>query len=373
MRWLAVSVVLVVTVGCANVGPASVDRSPAVTTVAERAPKTITLGQLNPVKAYAPWDFGDTTGGGPLLVEIHTSSLVSQDARGNRESRLAARLPSFEDGSISLQADGRMRVAWTLRPGITWHDGAPFTADDLRFSWDVLSHPEIPAGGSQTSGSQTTVVRLVESVEAPDPLTFVVVWKRPFYQALDMGVRNWWPFPRRLLGEAFGSEKQAFMAQPFFTSEYVHLGPFRLVEFQAGELQVFRRFDSYMLGAARLDSISIRTIRDPNALFASFRAGAIDIVGERALPSQLFIQLRNEWSESAPPEGVVVQRQYNWRNLQIQHGQQWARPPELAQDVRARRGLLRVMDRPAMEEFVYPGFNDVSGDTYMLKDDPRLA
>jgi ABC-type transport system substrate-binding protein len=52
-------------------------------------------------------------------------------------------------------------------------------------------------------------------------------------------------------------------------------------------------------------------------------------------------------------------------------GLDWARPVELAQDARLRRGLLEGVDRDALREFLYPGFPDTSGDTFMLKDDER--
>src|SRR5581483_10947324 len=140
--------------------------------------------------------------------EIHATALVSEDASGARQPRLAAVMPSFDNGGVVLLPDGRMQVTWHLRPGVTWQDGSPFTSDDLAFSFDVLRNPDV-----SSSGSQITVIRRMDSVEAPDPLTFVMTWKTPFYQALDMGIRNFWPFPKHLLADAYQGDVQAFIAQ----------------------------------------------------------------------------------------------------------------------------------------------------------------
>jgi peptide/nickel transport system substrate-binding protein len=362
----AIGVALLTTcvLGCA---PARTPSSSGLASAPAAVPevrKTVTVGQLNTLKAFAPWDFSDTSGGGAALVEVHATGLVSMDNQGNRLGRLAERMPSLDEGSVVILPDGRMQVTWTLRQGITWQDGAPFSSDDLLFSWEILRTPEIPV-----SGSQTNVARNVDSVHAVDPRTFVITWKRPYYRALDMGMRNYWVFPKHLLAEAFQGDKQAFMAQPYFTTEYVHLGPFRLVDFQAGVQQVFRRVDSYFLGRPKVETIVIKNVRDPNALFANLKAGAVDVVGERTLSGDLFLQLREEWTQTG--EGTVVDRQYNWRYLQVQHGQQWARPAELAQDVRLRRGLLRALDREAIRQFIYPGFEDTGADSFMLKADSR--
>src|SRR5437870_13134768 len=64
--------------------------------------KTITIGQLNPIKSYGPWEFSTTAGGGASLAEVHTVGLVSEDRDGNLDPRLAARLPSLDDGTIAI-------------------------------------------------------------------------------------------------------------------------------------------------------------------------------------------------------------------------------------------------------------------------------
>jgi peptide/nickel transport system substrate-binding protein len=358
-------VVAVALLGCAPAGPAPArgQTADAASRPAARADKAIIIGQLTAIKNYGPWDFSQTGGGGASLAEVHTISLVSEDVNGNLEPRLAARLPSFDDGTITVLPDGRMRTVWQMRPDVTWHDGAPFSAEDLAFSWEVARHPEVL--GLNTSSS----LWHADDLAAVDRSTIAVTWKTTYFNALHIGVRDLWPFPKHLLAEAFQGDKEVFRNLPYFTSEYVHLGPFRLVEFGLGEEQVFERYDRYFLGQPRLNTIILRTIGNANTLLANLKAGALHIASEKTLSGDVALQLRDEWQASG--EGAVLHRQDNWAQAQVQFDPQFARPPELSRDVRVRRGLFQAIDRDAMREFALPGISDTSGDTFMLAKDPR--
>lgn len=174
--------------------------------------------------------------------------------------------------------------------------------------------------------------------------------------------------PKHLLEGPFQRDKAAFVNLPYWTTEYIHTGPFRLVDFQ-GETQVFERFDAYFLGRSKVDRIVYRAISDPNAVLSNLKAGALDIVTEGVLPDHAAIELRDEWKQSGA--GTVLARQGNWRIIVVQFNTEWGRPPELSRDVRVRRGLLRAIDRDALREVLLPGVPDTEGHTFMLKSDPR--
>src|SRR5439155_14255488 len=72
------------------------------------------------------------------------AGLVSDDAQGNLQPRLAAKVPSIADGDWRILPDGRMELTWKLRPGLTWHDGAPLTADDFVFGIEIAKDPDLP-------------------------------------------------------------------------------------------------------------------------------------------------------------------------------------------------------------------------------------
>lgn len=324
-------------------------------------PKTITIAARDPVRGFAPWNVGSTGGGTLSLVELHSNALVSVDAQGNLEPRLAARLPSFDDGTIVVLPDGRMRATWALRPGVRWQDGTPFTADDVVLGWQVSAHPEIPVQRSPN-------ILQIESITAADPNTAVITWRTTYFKSFHLGARDHLPLPAHILGDAFQADRAAFQVLPYWTSDYLHLGAFRLVDFGLGENLVFHRFDDYFRGRPRVDRIVVRIIGDENAVLSNLLAGAVDIVAEGAMSEAISTRLRDQWAPSG--EGKVVQRHGNWRFAAIQLNPELAQPGDL-RDLRVRRALLLAIDRDALREVILPGFSDTSGDSFMPRTDPR--
>ncbi|MBM2811385.1 MAG: hypothetical protein HW416_2144 [Chloroflexi bacterium] len=221
---------------------------------AQSAPKTIVVGVLAGTPTFAPWDSSNPSSGGPALTELHVSGLVTNDPVGGLDRRLARSIPTLESGRIVLLPDGRMRMVWPLRNDVKWHGGTPFTSDDLLFSWEVLSNEATPSTSGRKWG------QLIDSVTADDPQTLSVTWKTTYYAAADFSERVLWPLPRHLLGETLRRDPEAFRNSPYWTTDYVHLGPFRLSHFGIDSL-TFDRFDDYFLGRPKVDRIAVRVGR----------------------------------------------------------------------------------------------------------------
>jgi peptide/nickel transport system substrate-binding protein len=73
---------------------------------------------------------------------IFYEPLAAWDPDGNLVPVLAAEIPDIENGGVA--ADG-MSVTWKLKTGVQWHDGRPFTADDVVFNWEYASDPATAA------------------------------------------------------------------------------------------------------------------------------------------------------------------------------------------------------------------------------------
>jgi peptide/nickel transport system substrate-binding protein len=85
---------------------------------------------------------------------IFYEPLAGWDEDGNLVAALAAEIPSRENGGLA--ADG-MSVTWKLKQGVKWHDGKPFTADDVVFNWQYSSDPATlpsPSAATRTSRSR---------------------------------------------------------------------------------------------------------------------------------------------------------------------------------------------------------------------------
>ena len=73
---------------------------------------------------------------------IFNEPLAAFDPDGNLVPILAAEVPSLENGGVAK--DG-LSVTWKLKKNVQWHDGKPFTADDVVFTWEFASDPATAA------------------------------------------------------------------------------------------------------------------------------------------------------------------------------------------------------------------------------------
>jgi peptide/nickel transport system substrate-binding protein len=95
--------------------------------------------------------------------------LTSVNLDGERIPILAAEIPSVANGGHA--PDGTWTI-WHLKQGVVWHDGAPFTADDVVFTWEYATDP---ATGATTRGSYEQIRR----IEKLDDHTVKVVFTEP--------------------------------------------------------------------------------------------------------------------------------------------------------------------------------------------------
>jgi peptide/nickel transport system substrate-binding protein len=119
------------------------------------------------------------SGSTPGIEEVEdlvNSGLVVMDARGEIKPLLAEAVPSLSNGFWVLLPDGRMETSWRIRQGATWHDGTPFTTDDLVFTAAVSQDREIRALGDGAYD-------VFESIRAADAQSVTVTWKRPYIEA----------------------------------------------------------------------------------------------------------------------------------------------------------------------------------------------
>src|SRR6516164_5730484 len=75
-------------------------------------------------------------------ARIFYEPLAAWDPEGNLAPVLAAEIPDIENGGVA--ADG-MSVTWKLKKDVQWHDGRPFTADDVVFNWEYAADPATAA------------------------------------------------------------------------------------------------------------------------------------------------------------------------------------------------------------------------------------
>jgi peptide/nickel transport system substrate-binding protein len=80
---------------------------------------------------------------------IFYEPLAAWDPDGNLVPVLSAEIPELENGGVA--PDG-MSVTWKLKKDVQWHDGRPFTADDVVFNWEYAVDPATAAVSAGTCG-----------------------------------------------------------------------------------------------------------------------------------------------------------------------------------------------------------------------------
>src|SRR6266508_1523300 len=146
-----------------------------------------------------------------VTQRVFNATLGLFDGKGVPQAYLAEALPELATDAWRTFPDGRMVTTHRLRPNLTWHDGAPLTADDFVFAWQVYVAPQIGIGNVAPQS-------LIAEVVAPDPRTVSIRWKRPFPNAAILPIDNLPPLPRHLLGDVFEREPDALATQPFWTA-----------------------------------------------------------------------------------------------------------------------------------------------------------
>jgi peptide/nickel transport system substrate-binding protein len=306
------------------------------------APKRIVAaiaGSLTHV--YDPPNFTDRPRGVQEVTTMVHASLTVFDTTGQLHPQLAESVPTVDNGLWKLLPDGSMETSWKIRQGAEWHDGAPFTADDLIFAYQVSSDPELPVLRDPSFSS-------IQSIEAPDPLTVVVRWKGPFIRADQLfSDRIAIPMPKHILALYADGDKANFLNLPYWGAEFVGLGPYKVKDFQPGVHVLVQANDRYVLGRPRIDEIDVQTIADSNAIVANLLAGSVDVVLGRALSVDQAVILRDGW-----PEGKIL---LPLVSLQSANAQLLDPTPPIMLNVQFRRAVLESIDRQQLADSIEYG------------------
>ena len=291
-------------------------------------------------------------GGASLLFAVPHDYVIAEDDKGNRLPRLAAQQISTDDGTWQLNPDGSMVTTWKLRPNIKWHDGTPFTSQDLLFSYSVYKDPDVPA----TTGAALT---RMQAAAAPDPLTFVITWNAPFVDA--DRAPGLIPMPRHILEEAYRADKTSLLNHSWFTTEFVGLGAYRLAKWEPGSHMEFARFDDYYRGPAPLDRLTVRFIADANALIANILSGAVDVILSEGVDIDATMEVRRRWEGTRNQVIVLSERACcGLRHLELQLRPELARPNNGLPNLAVRTALFQGTDRKKLTEVITQGFGPIA-------------
>ena len=271
----------------------------------------------------------DVVGLNPHLAQQFTLSfmssltmawLVRYDRRNNPVPELATAVPARANGGVS--ADGKT-ITYHLRRDAKWSDGVPFTADDVRFSVDVVRNPKNNEGTHLGFD-------LVERVDTPDPYTVVFHLSRAysgFYvNFFSSGGGNPCILPKHLLGDLPTINEASYNALP------VGIGPFKYASWKRAESVELVPDPLYFGRKPKLARILFKIIPDRNTVLTQLTTHEID----------LWLPVPAAFGDRARAvPGVTLIRQgsygYNHIDFELEHG--------ALRDPVVRRALRLATDR----------------------------
>lgn len=265
----------------------------------------------------------------------------------------------------SISRDGRIYTFY-LRTDVKWHDGKPFTADDVIFTYDqIVQNPEARAGdaGAFTIGGQrarwekidTYTVRLTLPKAAPAMIQYMRLYIMPKHKLLPFSVE--------------GGAKPADINNAWPTTvdlrEVVGTGPFRLLSYVPGQKVTFLRNPTYWKTDTNgtrlpyLTRLELLIIRDPEQQVAQLLAGN---VGQLNISGAQFPDLKQREQSGAPFKVVSARALFGSPpHLAFNFD---ARNPALARlfsDLRWRQAMQMAINRQRIINDVYNGLAELPG------------
>jgi len=279
-----------------------------------------------------------------ISLALFSAYLGARDPREQPFPILAEAVPQLNTDSWRLLPDGRMETVFRVRQGLAWHDGQPLTADDFVFGRRAAM-ARIEWGLVQPS----LELQLMEEVSAPDATTLLIRWRQPYS---DAAIPDILPLPRHVLETWLDQgQAEAFGGLPYWSTEYVGAGPYRMERWVQGAFIEGTAFDGYALGRPRIERVRLTWSNDPNVTVVRMLAGDAHIALDSALQFQQAATLRREWPRDG---GSILLSPTQLRYLQVQHRPQYVNPAAL-QDVRVRKAVLHAIDRQALADALLEG------------------
>jgi peptide/nickel transport system substrate-binding protein len=324
------------------------------------------VAMANATLEYKPTKAG---GGGPLkmllwqaptLLNPHFASgtkdqiasrvffepLAGWDKEGNLIPQLAAEVPSKANGGLS--EDGTS-VTWKLKPSVKWHDGKPFTADDVVFTWEYAADP---ATAAYTSGAYKDI-----KVEKIDDHTVKVIFAKPtpFWADPFVGVAGM-ILPKHHFGEYKGAKSREAPAN----LKPVGTGPYKFVDFKPGDILTGERFaDYHVANRPHFDTLEVKGGGDAvSAARAVLQTGEYDYAWDTLVEDEVLKRMETggRGKTSAAPSGdiefITLNTTDPWTEVDGERSSAKTKHPTLS-DPAVRQAINLLIDRDSIQKFIY--------------------
>jgi peptide/nickel transport system substrate-binding protein len=277
---------------------------------------------------------------------IFYEPLAGWDAVGNLFPVLAAEIPTRENGGLA--ADGKS-VVWKLKQGVKWHDGKPFTADDVVFNWEFASDP---ATAAVWSGTYKDV-----KVEKIDDFTVRVIFPQPtpFWADAFIGTAGM-IIPKHLFVDYKGAKSREAPTN----LKPVGTGAFRFVDFKPGDMiRAEANPDYHVANQPYFDTLELKGGGDAvSAARAVLQTGEYDYAWNMQVEDAILKRLESggKGEVHVVPGGNIEFIQLNttdpWTEVDGERSSLKTKHPAFS-DAAVRQAMMLLVDRKSVEDHIY--------------------
>jgi peptide/nickel transport system substrate-binding protein len=249
---------------------------------------------------------------------------------------LATEVPTVENGGIS--EDG---LSWhvKLRDDVRWHDGTPFTAEDVKFTFDLIVDPKF-------NTARRVGHDLIRDIKVMSPTE--ISWKMEKAYAPYPSILAWtFMVPKHILEKEPDPNNAAFNNAPIGT------GPFKWGERVAGDHILLVANEDYFGDGPYLERAIFKYVPDLTVLYTQFKTGDIDYIGIQGITADHYAEAKDlpDRVVSPVPAGFIETLSLNLAR------------PQLAEKA-VRQALYHGMDKQSIIEAIYYNL-PTSAESYM--------
>jgi len=280
---------------------------------------------------------GDPTTLNPLLSTDAASNFVigmihSGLLRTNERLEIIGDLA--EDWTVSAD---NLTLTFRMRQGVLWHDGRPFTAHDVKFTYDTIMHPEY-------TGVRRRDFRAVREITVPNDHTMVIQLREidaSFLSKLFIGI-----IPRHI----FQGHPVARLKEHPNSRSPIGTGMYHFGSWLPGQQVVLNRNPNYFWAGQEpyIQRVRFRIIPDTQAQLVALEAGQIDWMG--SIPVDDMERVRRTHADRLQFR-EVKQNGYWYIGMKQDH--------PIFRDVRVRHAFKYALDRPGMVQTLFRGYGTV--------------
>jgi len=277
---------------------------------------------------------------------IFYEPLAGWDNDGNLVPFLAAEIPSKENDGL---AEDGLSVVWKLKRGVKWHDGMPFTADDVVFNWEYARTPE-------TAAVSIASYRNIK-VEKVDDFTIRVNFAKPtpFWADAFVGTAGM-IIPKHLFADYIGGKSRDAPAN----LKPVGTGPYMFVDFKPGDMvRAKLNPDYHVPNRPHFDTLEIKGGGDAvSAARAVLQTGEYDYAWNMLVEDEILLKLESAGKgrvsivETGAVEFIMLNATDPAVEVDGERASLKTKHP-LFGDPAVRQAINLLIDRASIEKFIY--------------------